>query len=595
MSIFMQKDIGLKEIVQFIKLTLRPFYKYVSVMFISGIVWAIDLSLRPYLFKIILNTVSEVPPDGIVAALKFPVIAYISIMLFLTISYRLYDFFIEASLLPLWRAHILQVSFNQIMEHDYTFFQRTLSGTIAAKMYDLTGSIPDIFQIVIDKFINRMFAILFILYTLWSVGNVFALMTAIWVGIFIVFSTIGGKKLRYYANQAGAQNSLLTGSIVDIFSNISTVWIFSAVIYEKMMFKRGSQKVCSFVQQGEMLRFYLWLFVGITFLILQACSLYFLVQKRAMNLITVGDFSLIMTLNSSLANFIWDLARDFSQFSKHWGRITQSLSMLHEKSELVMIANPQKLEVTNGEIKFDEIQFYFRGSEALFQNKTILIPGGQKVGLVGTSGSGKSTFVNLILRLYDVKSGHVFIDGQDIKTVTLESLRDSIVVVPQEPALFHRSVAENIAYGKPESSMEEIQEAAKKAHIHDTIMRLPNGYDTIIGEHGFKPSGGEKQRIAIARSHLERGGKIFILDEVTSQLDPQNEASVLQDLRQHMKGKTTLIIAHRFSTLLYVDRILVFHQGKIVEDGTHEELLALNGFYRNLWNTQKEGLFHDVS
>lgn len=588
----MQTDIGILEIFRFIKETLRPFYRYVLVMFISGLVWAVDLSLRPALFKMILDIVAEVAPADAPKMLFWPILYYLSTMVMLSTSYRLYDFFIEARLMPEWRGHILEVAFQHVIKNDYTFFHKTLAGTISTRINDLLESVPDLFQIFIDKFATRLVAIIFVLFTLSRVNYIFAFMTIIWVTIFIILSFYGGIKGRDLSNKRFTLHAHLTGHIVDIFSNISTVWLYSAIPHEIGIFKRSVAKIVFIVKQLEMLRFFLWLFFGISFVTLQALSLYFLVQKRAVNSITVGDFSLILTLNVSLASFIWDLARDFSQFAKHLGKITQSLSMLYEQSKITDLPNARLLEVKDGSIQFESVQFYYHGgSEALFQNKSVFIPAGQKVGLVGSSGSGKTTFVNLILRLYDVNSGRILIDGQDIRSVTLDSLRQSIIVVQQEAALFHRSIRENIAYGNEHATDTEIDIATKKAHIYNTIMRLPNKYDTTIGERGFKPSGGEKQRLAIARGHMKKNAKIVILDEITSHLDLKNEASILHDLKELMEGKTTIIIAHRFSTLLYVDRILVFHEGKIVEDGTHNELIALNGFYTSLWNAQKGGLF----
>jgi ATP-binding cassette, subfamily B, bacterial len=591
----MQKDIGLKEIIHFIKTTLRPYYKYVSVMFFSGVVWAIDLSLRPYLFKVILNIVAETPPEAISQIILFPVLYYLGILTLLSFSYRLYDFFIEVRMMPEWTAHIIKTGFSGVMHNNYTFFQKTLSGSISARINDLAESVPNLFQILIDKFITRIFGISIVLFTLYTVNTIFLLITAIWLFMFVILSFFTGIKGRELSNKRFMQSAYMTGSMVDVFSNISTVWFFSATNYEKTRFNNGIQKVVAFVQQVELLRFFAWLFFGISFIALQALSLYFLVQQRSQNLITVGDFSLILTLNLSLANFIWDLARDFSQFAKHLGRITQSLSTLYETSDIVDVSDAKPLIVTGGTIKFEDVNFYFRGEAPLFQHKTVTIPAGQKVGLVGSSGSGKTTFVNLILRLYDVKSGKILIDDQDIRSVTLQSLRDSIIVVQQESALFHRSIKENIAYGMSEEiTMKDIIEAAKKAQIHDMIIRLPHGYDTVIGQEGFKPSGGERQRLGIARGHMKKNAKIVILDEITSQLDLKNEASILQNLLNLIEGKTTIIIAHRLSTLLYVDRILVFHQGKIVQDGTHEELLSKEGFYKSLWDMQKESfLLHE--
>jgi ATP-binding cassette subfamily B protein len=221
-----------------------------------------------------------------------------------------------------------------------------------------------------------------------------------------------------------------------------------------------------------------------------------------------------------------------------------------------------------------------------------VIQPGQKVGLVGYSGSGKSTFVNLILRLFDVTAGRIMIDGQDIRDVTQDSLHHCIAMIPQEPSLFHRSIMNNIKYGCINATFDDVIAAAKKAHAHDFIIELSQGYDMLVGERGIKLSGGQRQRIVIARAIL-KDAPILILDEATSQLDSVTENQIQESLWDLMQNKTTLVIAHRLSTLLHMDRILVFDQGTIVEDGTHEGLLAKNGLYKQLWEAQIGGFLLD--
>jgi ATP-binding cassette subfamily B protein len=255
-------------------------------------------------------------------------------------------------------------------------------------------------------------------------------------------------------------------------------------------------------------------------------------------------------------------------------------------------ANGRVLHCTTGHITFDKVKFHYKDTKPLFENKSIEIEAGQKVGLVGYSGGGKSTFVHLILRLYDVTHGSILIDGQDIKSVSQDSLRENIAMIPQDPSLFHRSLRENIRYGRIDATDEEVMEAAKKAHAHEFIEKLPQGYDALVGERGVKLSGGQRQRIAIARAIL-KNAPILIMDEATSQLDSLTEALIQESLWQLMEHKTTLVIAHRLSTLLHMDRILVFDQGKIVEDGNHNDLLSKGGLYKNLWNAQVGGFLGD--
>ena len=283
---------------------------------------------------------------------------------------------------------------------------------------------------------------------------------------------------------------------------------------------------------------------------------------------------------------------EVDEFNKAVGRCKQSLNSLLVPLEIHDKPDAVNLNANHGQIIFDNVKFHYKGTEPLFHNKSVRIKAGQKIGLVGYSGSGKSTFVNLILRLHDVTDGAILIDGQDIRDVTQDSLRANIAMISQDPSLFHRSLMENICYGRIDATDEEVIEAAKKAHAHEFIIKLPQAYESLVGERGVKLSGGQRQRIAIARAIL-KNAPILILDEATSQLDSITESLIQESLWELMQGKTTIVIAHRLSTLLNMDRILVFEQGKIVADGTHKELLTKKGLYKTLWEAQVGGFLPD--
>lgn len=264
--------------------------------------------------------------------------------------------------------------------------------------------------------------------------------------------------------------------------------------------------------------------------------------------------------------------------------------VLDFRDALLQVADAQDaapIHVTKGRIEFDHVTFQYNGqSKAIYNDFSLVIPEGQRVGLVGPSGAGKTTFVKLIQRLYDLDSGRILVDGQDISRVTQESLRQSVGLVPQEPVLFHRTLAENISYGRPGASHDEIVEAAKLAHVDLFVNDLPAGYDTLVGERGVKLSGGERQRVAIARAILA-GTPILVLDEATSSLDSVSELYIRSAIEQLSSGRTTIVIAHRLSTIRQLDRILVFEDGRIVEDGKHDELIERpGGVYRHLLETQ---------
>jgi ATP-binding cassette subfamily B protein len=268
------------------------------------------------------------------------------------------------------------------------------------------------------------------------------------------------------------------------------------------------------------------------------------------------------------------------------------LNAVLNTSETKDIPGATKLIVSNGRICFDNVHFKYANAAHLFEYKSVVIESGQKVGLVGYSGGGKTTFVNLILRLHDVDAGIISIDNQNINAVTQDSLHKAIGMIPQDPSLFHRTLMENIRYGNINATDKEVIEAAIKAHAHEFISKLMDGYQSPVGERGVKLSGGQRQRIAIARAIL-KNAPILILDEATSQLDSVTENLIQESLTELMQNKTTIVIAHRLSTLLNMDRILVFDQGQIVEDGAHRELISKNGLYKILWDAQVGGFLPD--
>jgi ATP-binding cassette subfamily B protein len=266
-------------------------------------------------------------------------------------------------------------------------------------------------------------------------------------------------------------------------------------------------------------------------------------------------------------------------------RCSQALTILAVPHHIVNAENATYLSISKGDIEFRNVFFSYDKSTPLFENLSFFIKGGEKIGVVGHSGSGKTTLANLLVRLYDVDAGAILIDNQNIKEIRQKSLHNSISFIPQDPMLFHRTIFENIQYGKLEATEEEVISAAIQAHADEFIKSFPLGYQTLVGERGAKLSGGQRQRLAIARAIL-KNSKILILDEATSALDSLTEKYIQEGLDILMKNKTVLVIAHRLSTLLKMDRIFVFKEGKIVEQGTHKQLLAKKGTYAQLWSMQ---------
>jgi ATP-binding cassette subfamily B protein len=284
---------------------------------------------------------------------------------------------------------------------------------------------------------------------------------------------------------------------------------------------------------------------------------------------------------------------ELPHFFRELGIVHQAMEILALEPEVQDHPKAKALKVSNGEIIFDRVTFRYPGQAAIFENKSLTIRAGEKIGLVGFSGSGKSTFVHLMMRLYDLQGGRILVDGQDISLITQDSLRENIAFIPQETTLFHRSLMDNIRYGRLDASDAEVMEAARLAHCHEFIENLPEGYATECGERGIKLSGGQRQRIAIARALL-KNAPILLLDEATSALDSATEKVIQDSLDHAMEGRTCVVIAHRLSTLHRMDRILVFHHGELIEEGTHRQLLKQQGHYAHLWALQSGGFLPEA-
>jgi ABC-type multidrug transport system fused ATPase/permease subunit len=307
--------------------------------------------------------------------------------------------------------------------------------------------------------------------------------------------------------------------------------------------------------------------------------------------ITAGRLVSFVLLVTYISGTIIFLGRIISHAAKIYGQAEEGLNEVMVPLEILDTESANRLHVSSTGVTWKDVSFDYEGVP-VFKDFNLEIPAGQRGGLVGHSGAGKTTFVSLLLRQHDVMKGSILIDNQDIKSVTQDSLREHIAVVPQEPLLFHRSIRENIAYGKPGATDEEIIEVAKKAQAHEFITALPEGYETLVGERGVKLSGGQKQRVAIARAML-KDAPILVLDEATSALDSESEVAIQKALHELMEGKTVIAVAHRLSTLREMDRIIVLDQGVIVEDGSHDELSKAGSVYQRLWEHQAGGFLTD--
>lgn len=581
-----------KNVAVFIYNIFRHFSLSLCVMILMAIIWAVDLSLRPYVLKIIIDRISTTPASDIFESVGYLVIIYFIMTFISATTGRLYGYFVEIKMIPNMRLNIARISFESLLKQSYSYYQNNFAGSLTNKVNDLTSSIPDIIQLAIDHFLSHSLALIVAIITLWQVSAIFALGMLFWAIIFISGSFFLSKRLSHLADNWSEAGSAITGTLVDSLSNILTIRLFAREQEEQAYLTSKFNNAVKAETNLQWAYFWVWFFYGYSFVIVQGINLYALLKGRQAGWISIGDFVVVLSINFAIVDCLWRITKDFSQCSKLWGKVTQALRSIQVIPEIQDDPHAPALHITKGGIIFDNVKFHYKGAEPLFEHKSITIEPGEKVGLVGYSGGGKTTFVNLILRLYDVTEGHIFIDDQDIRHVTQHSLHRAIGMIPQEPLLFNRSIIENIRYGNTSATDSEVIEAAKKAHAHEFIVEMPYGYHAMVGERGARLSGGQRQRIAIARAML-KNAPLLILDEATSQLDTITERKIQESLWQLMQNKTTLVIAHRLSTLLHMDRILVFDHGEIVEDATHYELLTLNGLYKSLWDAQVDGFLPD--
>lgn len=556
-------------------------------IFLFSLVWSIDSTVWPYLLRLIIDTLTQYDahrPDAW-GALKWLLVAGVGLWFLVELCFRLRDF-LCARTFPKLEADIRMSMFDHIQRHSPKYFNEHFAGSLSNKIGDMTTQVTSMLQ-NLEVFIPAVFSCVLIIAFFFNVNPLFAMILAIWIALHFTICGIFTAKCVASSNDHGEARSSLAGKVVDSFTNNFTVNLFARFPFEKL--RIGSyQKIEQ--DKNYLAQYYVAIMLmslSILFLVGIITLNGFLLLYWSQSKITTGEVIQVFNTTFNVLMVLWFASTLMPQFFQSIGIASQALTVMYDPQDVVDPPNTPPLVVKQGEIVFDNVSFRY-GQTQLFADKYVHIKGGEKVGLVGYSGAGKSTFVNLILRFYPVEKGRILIDGQDIAHVTLESLRRQVALIPQDPLLFHRTLEENIQYGNIEATKEDIVDAATLAHCDGFIRKCPQGYASKVGERGTKLSGGERQRIAIARAILA-ASPILILDEATSSLDSVTENYIQDSLESLMQNKTTIVVAHRLSTLAKMDRILVFDKGKVIEEGSHADLLAKGGHYAYLWQMQAGG------
>lgn len=487
-----------------------------------------------------------------------------------------------------WLAH------RYLLNQSVTFYQDDFAGRIATKVMQTSLAIRETVMKFADMlvYITVYFVSMFVLMAqadLWLMVPVF-----VWLVAYVLTQVYFVPKMKRIATEQADARSLMTGRIVDSYTNIATVKLFSHTNRETEYAEKGMKSFLKTVYaQMRLATVFLFSIDMLNYMLLFSVAA-LSIGLWMNSMITVGAIAVAISLALRIQGMSKWIMWEISAIFENIGTVVDGMNTLSKPVVTQDVENAPALDVNKGQIDFDKINFHYgEANKAVITDLNLNIKPGEKVGLVGRSGAGKSTLVNLLLRFYDLESGTIRIDGQDISKVQQDSLRGKIGMITQDTSLLHRTIRENILYGRPDATEEELLAATKQAHAHEFIDTLTDtfgnvGYDAQVGERGVKLSGGQRQRIAISRVLL-KDAPILIMDEATSALDSEVEAAIQESLYELMEGKTVIAIAHRLSTIAAMDRLIVLDQGEILEQGSHQELLAHGGVYAQLWAHQTGG------
>ncbi len=589
----MKTKVSFPRILHYVWPQMKKHWESFSLIFIGyGLGIAFDNLIKPLFYAAILNLLASGLPRNAILTQSIHILVIICIISVIqNIGYRTGDF-ATAHFESKVMKHLYDFTFARLLEHSYNFFSNNFSGSIIAKSKRLVRSFETLIDILGFQIWFSLATIIGICAILFFKAPILAWAFLIWSILYILITLIFIKKKILYDADKAVADSVVTARFSDVITNILNLKIFSSDTIEQSAFN-------TITVSEEKKRTWAWQFGNIQNTVqailmaaLQILVIYINIHLWYEGKISLGVFVLVQSYLFSLFDILWNLGRSLGRATEAMTDMQEVVDIFDTPIDIANPNNPEILEMKEGNIEFKNVSFTYKGGISVLQDFNLIIKPGERIGLVGHSGAGKSTITKLLLRFADALEGSIVIDNQDIKNVTQNDLRKVISYVPQEPILFHRSIKENIAYSKPDATKEEIIEVAKKAHAHEFIEKLPQGYDTLVGERGIKLSGGERQRVAIARAML-KDSPILMLDEATSSLDSISEHYIQDAFNELMKGKTTIVIAHRLSTIQKMDRIIVLDKGKIVEQGTHKELLELNGSYAELWNHQTGGFLEE--
>ena len=543
----------------------------------------------PYLYKNFFNLLDSTASKVDISSKLIHTLIIIAIFHFVSWLFFRGGFFLANYSEGNVMAKLKQNSFNYLIRHSHNFFANSFTGGLVQKINRQSRAFERLYDTFIFNFAPLVITIIGAIVVTYFTSKFLSLIIFCWIAVYFTTGYLFFRWRVKYNIQIAEADSATTGLLSDNISNSQTISLFNGYEKETSEYNKVTDDLAKLVVRT-------WNFAGIYesvqlffIYVVEFLIFFYAVKYWQADKLTVGGIVMIQIYIVSLSSQLWTINMILRNVFESIADSKQMTEIMVTPHEIVNIKNAADLKINKGEIEFKNVTFNFNETKDVLNNINCQIKAGEKIALIGASGAGKTTFARLILRLYNLTSGQILIDGQDISQTTQESLRENISLVPQDPVLFHRTLMENIRYGRREATDEEVKEAAKLAYCDDFIDALPDKYETFVGERGIKLSGGERQRVAIARAILKKA-PILILDEATSSLDSHSEALIQKALNNLMKNCTTIAIAHRLSTIRKMDRIIVMENGKIIEEGTHDELSNKDsGLYKDLWELQVGG------
>lgn len=577
-----------KEVLKFLWQHIKPYKWLYLVMLMAPIISSFYFFAYNYAAKLFIDTMAIEEPLTY-QRLLFPILLFIGAPLVQDIVWRLSNI-AEWTAEPYVRRSILLKSYDYVQHHSYRFFQDNFTGALSSKVKGLLDGYDKFWADVHHGLLLHALQSFVCLIALSIVSVELSLLLLVWSLIYVTLMYKLSKHLNALVYEENISLHSIIGQVSDNITNMLSLFSFAS--RSKELKNLDTAMSTDFIPkqiQTYKYDFKIQIIGSLLYLLMYGIILFMIVHLRMKNAISLGDIAFVMGMTLGTAYDIWKTTISLQDFSRSMGNLRSALSILNVPHENLDQKDATPLVIHTPSIHFKGVSFEYAPGAPILQDLTLSIKAGEKIGLVGPSGAGKSTFVNLLLRYFEPTQGQLFIDQQDLAHVTQDSLRAHISVIPQDILLFHRTLMENIRYGNPEATDQEVIAASKKAHIDEFVSQLPDQYQTFVGERGIKLSGGQRQRIAIARAIL-KDSPILVLDEATSSLDSHTEQLIQESLTFLMKNKrkTVIAIAHRLSTLQHMDRIIVLDKGRIVEEGTHETLIKNpKSLYTKLWKLQK--------